>query len=65
MSYFPAFCKHRHTRCVHGDEIIYRNYRRIACLDCGQSLKGDLPAYCYVTGDYHHGMENQHSTEEA
>lgn len=54
MRLFSAFfCKHRRTRCVHGDEIIRRNFRRIACLDCERSLKGPLPAYCYVTGDLH------------
>ncbi|GAB3125844.1 hypothetical protein HNR05_000969 [Leifsonia psychrotolerans] len=53
MKWVNAFCKHRHVRCVHGDEIIARGFRRVACLDCDGSLEGPLPQFCYVTGEYH------------
>lgn len=47
------FCKHENVRCVHGDEIVHRRYRRVACLDCGRSLKRDLPSMCWFTGTIH------------
>lgn len=47
------FCKHRNVRCVHGDEIIRRNWRRVACLDCDASLARGLPPYCHTTRKLH------------
>lgn len=32
-------CSHLRVRCIHGDEILARGMRRIACLDCGKALK--------------------------
>jgi hypothetical protein len=52
--WIPRVCKHEKIRCVHGDEIIARRYRRIACMVCGRSLKGPLPDMCFFTG-YTHG----------
>lgn len=46
-------CEHRHVRCVHGDEIIARGCRRVACLDCGRSLDEPLPEICAYTGAPH------------
>ena len=48
-------CKHEHVRCIHGDEIIARHGRRVACLDCGRALPGTLPDVCWVTGLPHQG----------
>lgn len=49
----PGVCKHEAVRCVHGDEIIARRYRRQACMICGRSLKGSLPRFCWFTGRDH------------
>ena len=46
-------CAHANVRCVHGDEIIQRGYKRRACRDCGRSLEGTLPEPCTVTGQPH------------
>ena len=48
-------CKHARVRCIHGDEIIARRWRRRLCLDCGRALKGPLPEPCYYTGKPHTG----------
>ena len=42
---FGWMCEHERVRCVHGDEIVHRNYRRSVCLDCGASLP-NLPEWC-------------------
>lgn len=49
----PGVCKHYAVRCTHGDEIIHRRWRRRVCMVCGRSLKGDLPIYCFFTGQNH------------
>lgn len=46
-------CKHENVRCIHGDEIWQRRYRRRACLTCGRALKGPLPERCTVSGKPH------------
>lgn len=51
-------CEHQHIRCTHGDEINERGGRRRVCLDCGRSLEGDLPLYCYQTGKLHFSYVN-------
>lgn len=53
--WIPGVCKHEVIRCTHGDEIIARRYRRIACLKCGRSLKGPLPDVCFFTERLHPG----------
>jgi hypothetical protein len=50
------FCKHPRTRCIHGDEIIARNWRRVCCLDCGAAIDGHLPEYCYYTKEQHYSF---------
>lgn len=52
------FCRHEHTRCTHGDEIIARMswrgvLRRQVCLDCGRALDRDLPEMCFFTEQSH------------
>lgn len=47
---FVFFCKHERLRCIHGDEIIARKFRRCACLDCGKSLDWPMPDVCFFTG---------------
>ena len=42
-------CRHERVRCIHGDEIVARRWRRIACRDCGRALKswnGHVGALC-------------------
>lgn len=52
MSLFRR-CAHAHLRCVHGDEIIARDFcHRAVCLDCGKGLP-HLPAVCSVTNKLH------------
>ncbi len=51
--WIPGVCNHAHVRCVHGDEITLRGGRRRACLVCGHSLPGPLPADCFFTGTTH------------
>lgn len=51
--WLPGVCKHRMVRCTHGDEIIHRGFRRRACMVCGRSLPGPLPALCYFAGAPH------------
>lgn len=46
-------CPHDIVRCVHGNEIIARGYRRQVCVKCGRALKGPLPEFCTVTGHRH------------
>ena len=46
-------CGHPQVRCIHGDEIIARGYRRRACVRCGRALRGALPRICSVTGKPH------------
>jgi hypothetical protein len=53
--WLPFVCKHTLVRCTHGDEIIARGFRRRACMVCGRSLRGPLPALCYFTGTLHSG----------
>lgn len=33
-------CKHVRVRCIHGDEILARRGRRVACWGCGKTFKG-------------------------
>lgn len=47
------WCRHEHVRCIHGDEILARHNRRVACLDCGRSLDWPLPTVCSWTGRPH------------
>ena len=47
------YCKHENKRCIHGDEIIARNWCRVLCRDCGKALKDELPEECYFTGRPH------------
>ena len=47
------WCKHLNLRCVHGDEIIYRGYKRVVCVDCGKALELALPEKCWYTGENH------------
>ena len=42
-------CRHEHVRCVHGDEILARKWRRVVCVACGKALKGPLPLVCTVS----------------
>ena len=51
--WLPGVCQHPEVRCVHGDEIIHRGWRRVACLVCGRSLDRDLPPLCWFTGTPH------------
>lgn len=51
--WLPRVCKHPDVRCVHGDEIIARGFRRVACRVCGRSLRRDLPRLCWFTGTPH------------
>lgn len=51
--WIPGVCKHERIRCIHGDEIIARRYRRRFCLVCARSLKGPLPFLCSFTGRPH------------
>lgn len=51
--WLPRVCKHEDTRCVHGDEIIDRGFRRVACRVCGRSLDRPLPPVCWFTGTPH------------
>lgn len=51
--WIPGVCKHEHTRCVHGDEIMHRGWRRTACLTCGRSLKRPLPEMCWFSRKPH------------
>lgn len=51
--WIPRVCKHERVRCTHGDEIIYRHYRRTVCLVCGHSLTWPLPEMCFFTGEPH------------
>ncbi len=53
--WLPWVCKHDEVRCVHGDEIIARGFRRVACLVCGRSLDRDLPVMCWFSGERHVG----------
>jgi predicted secreted Zn-dependent protease len=53
--FIPGVCKHDRVRCTHGDEIIARRFRRVACLVCGRSLDRDLPEVCFFTGELHSG----------
>ena len=51
-------CRHRKTRCVHGDEVwdrmsMFGTIRRQVCLDCGKTLDRGLPQTCTVTGGMH------------
>lgn len=46
-------CRHGNVRCIHGDEIIFRGWKRVLCLDCGRALPGDLPLVCWYSGDVH------------
>jgi hypothetical protein len=55
--WIPGVCKHAKVRCVHGDEIIMRGFRRTACLVCGKSLKWDMPGVCWFTGEWHSGAK--------
>ena len=52
-------CRHERVRCLHGDEIIHRGFRRRACVDCGRALKGPLPEVCTVTGSVHQSYREQ------
>jgi hypothetical protein len=55
-------CEHRHTRCLHGDEI-WQHFMRLTyrgkdvprqlCLDCGRALNRSLPKVCTWTGEPH------------
>lgn len=56
--WLPWVCKHEHTRCTHGDEIIHRRFRRQVCRVCGRSLDRPLPTECFFTGNPHSGGEN-------
>lgn len=56
MSFIFRRCPHDRVRCVHGDEIIRADWRRVACLDCGKYLKGELPIVCYFTGQVHQSI---------
>lgn len=51
--WLPWVCEHDEVRCVHGDEIIARGFRRVACLVCGRSLNEPLPRLCWFTGEQH------------
>jgi hypothetical protein len=50
-------CKHETVRCIHGDEIIARNFRRRLCMVCGRALKGRLPLRCWFSGRLHPATE--------
>jgi hypothetical protein len=50
---FRPWCRHWNVRCIHGDEIIAANLKRIRCLDCGRSLDGPIPDPCFYTGQAH------------
>lgn len=56
--WIPRRCVHELIRCTHGDEIIFRRFRRRVCLICGRSLKGELPKICFFTGEPHSGNLN-------
>jgi hypothetical protein len=47
--WIPGVCKHEDVRCIHGDEIVARNFRRRLCLVCWRALEGDLPETCWFT----------------
>ena len=48
-------CEHEHVECIHGDAIIFYDFARVRCLDCGRALKHrPLPEPCTVTGHRHH-----------
>lgn len=51
--WIPGVCKHLRTRCVHGDEIIGRRFRRQVCMVCGRALQRPLPYLCFFTGEPH------------
>lgn len=51
--WLPFVCTHARVRCVHGDEIVHRGFRRTACLVCGRGLKQAMPAVCWFTGTLH------------
>lgn len=46
-------CKHDLVRCIHGDEIIARRFRRRLCMVCGRALTGALPPVCWYTNRLH------------
>ncbi len=51
--WLPWVCKHDEIRCVHGDEIIHRGFKRVACLVCGRSLDRNLPDVCWFSRTLH------------
>jgi hypothetical protein len=51
--WLPGVCRHQRVRCIHGDEIIARRFRRRLCMICGRALAGPLPLRCWYTGDPH------------
>lgn len=51
--WIPRVCAHDTVRCIHGDEIIARGFRRRLCMTCGRALKGDLPRICWFTRTPH------------
>lgn len=57
--WLPRVCKHERVRCIHGDEIIARRFRRRLCMVCGRALKGPLPERCFYspTNEPHNGRE--------
>jgi len=55
--WIPGVCRHETVRCIHGDEIIARRWRRRLCMVCGRALRGDLPRVCWFSGRVHPSME--------
>lgn len=57
--WLPFVCTHPvdRLRCVHGDEIVQRGFRRTVCLVCGRGLKGPLLNVCWFTGELHASVE--------
>lgn len=55
--WIPGVCKHDDVRCIHGDEIIARGFRRRLCMTCGRALRGLMPSTCWYTGTLH-GLEH-------
>lgn len=58
--WLPGVCTHPEVRCVHGDEILHRGFRRIVCLTCGRALNGNLPPGCWFTGRPHASTRQMH-----
>ena len=51
-------CKHELIICLHGDEIVSRNFNRSVCIICEKPFK-ELPEICAYTGKPHLSSERE------